>query len=225
MNECEARAGSPTTTEGNYERMTHHALLRAEKWRADLLEAALWAIATDPFQSAHLPEKVAKVLAESRAPQKNSQSARETAEDTGGEENDSQRRQRCSQGGRFGRSPAPILGGEPSNARLYKQRESDSGRDSRLFGVEPVPSSASNRADHHAATKGSGSDAVRGGGATPPEPCPTEGGRVEGPGATPQLQSAREESQSSRDFAGGGVSAQRPSGPSTRADTGRGGRS
>ena len=179
-----------------------------------------------------------------------SQSAWETAEDIGGEENDSQRRQRCSQGGSFGRIPAPILGGEPSNARLYKRREADSGRDSRLLGVEPVPSSASNRADetpssqsargtvgssdprpveaqafdvgtdagrnsgasaglpngpasnradqtlssppmradHHAATKESGSDAVMENGAVSPGPCPTEGGRVEGPGATLQSQ-------------------------------------
>ena len=46
----------------------------------------------------------------------------------------------------------------------------------------------SNRADYYAATKGSGSDAVGENGANSPEPCPTEGGRVEGPGATLQSQ-------------------------------------
>ena len=46
----------------------------------------------------------------------------------------------------------------------------------------------SNRADYYGATKGSGSDAVGENGANSPEPCPTEGGRVEGPGATLQSQ-------------------------------------
>ena len=45
----------------------HHALLSAERERVKRLEAALWAIATDPLQQAHLREEVAKVLAESRS--------------------------------------------------------------------------------------------------------------------------------------------------------------